>query len=104
MKVNVNLPETDERIRKHLRYLILVHIFNETVKLPDLCQQNGILPRQLYRAFKGESSYRSQSSVAHTLIKALPYEVRESDIEQANYLLDLVCEYLLAADSEREDK
>ncbi len=63
--------------------------------MKGLCRSAGIQPRQLYRAWAGESSYRSQQSVALTLIASLPYEVSEELISKANELLDGIADSLL---------
>ncbi|MEV5108325.1 hypothetical protein MRBLBA3_000254 [Bacillus sp. LBA3-1-1.1] len=63
--------------------------------MKGLCHSAGIQPRQLYRAWNGECSYRSQQSVALTLIANLPYEVSDELISKANDLLDGIADSLL---------
>ena len=94
MKIPLSLPQTDERIRKELRYLLFVQIFGD-ISMKGLCKQVGVQAKQLNRAYKGESSYRSQTSVALQLIAALPYQVTEELINEANTLLDAIEELSL---------
>ncbi|MES5944897.1 hypothetical protein [Bacillus cereus group sp. MG6] len=87
MKIPISLPNTDERIRKELRYLLFVQIFSD-ISMKGLCKQAGIQPKQLNRSYRGECSYRSQTATALQLIATLPYKVTDELITEANTLLD----------------
>ena len=91
MTIPINIPDVDKRCEKELKFLMYVHLF---AKMPinNLCFISGIQPKQLYRAWKGESSYRSQQATALTLIANLPYSVSDETIDYACNVIDLIAE------------
>lgn len=93
MKLDITLPETDLRARNHLRYIIFCHKFHN-ISIVDLCNKSGLHYQQFKRAIKGESSYRSQTSVGQRLVDSLPWNVTEKMIQESLSLMDAIAEKL----------
>lgn len=91
MTISINIPDVDKRCEKELKFLMYVHLFAK-MPIQNLCFISGIQPKQLYRAWKGESSYRSQQATALALIANLPYSVTDETIEYACKVIDLIAE------------
>ncbi|KXY31203.1 MULTISPECIES: hypothetical protein [Bacillus] len=103
MKLDITLPETDLRARNHLRYIIFCHKFHN-VSIVDLCNKSQLHYQQFKRAIKGESSYRSQTSVGQRLVASLPWDVTEEMIQESLQLLDDIAEKLKQFDKIQESE
>lgn len=103
MKLDITLPDADIRARDHLRYIIFCNKFHN-ISIVDLCNKSGLHYQQFKRAIKGESSYRSQCSVASRLVAQLPWITSETMIQESLQLLDDIAEKLKQFDKLQESE
>ncbi|PEX73456.1 hypothetical protein CN457_27790 [Bacillus cereus] len=97
LKIPLDLPNTDLRAQPLLKHLLYVHLFSTDITTQELCDRAGIQPKQLYRAWHGSSTYRSQQATALTLIAHLPYQVSDELISITNDVIDLIAKTNLDA-------
>ncbi|MGG3674090.1 hypothetical protein ABES96_23630 [Bacillus nitratireducens] len=86
MKVDLQLPKVDIRVRTELRYTLIYMTINKR-SLIELAEGIGIRREKLYRTLRGDNSYRQQQSVVYELLQELP-KVSLTDMQKVNSLLD----------------
>ncbi|PHD21296.1 hypothetical protein COF37_21405 [Bacillus wiedmannii] len=89
IQIPIDLPHTDIRCQRELKYLMYIHLFGD-ITIDELCKTADLHKKQLYRAWHGSSTYRSQQATAIALIANLPYEVSDELIDLACKIVDII--------------